>query len=167
MNFADYVVISVVLLSAGIGIIRGFLREAIALASWILALLIAWKFSDLVEPHLGGLLADAQARPWVARGLIVLFVLLIGVAAGAVIGYFVRLSIFSGMDRFLGFFFGLLRGVLLVGVFVALGQLVNLQSENWWKRSMLIPYGEDVASVLRSIVGEQLAKQREDLSAAR
>jgi membrane protein required for colicin V production len=164
MNFADYVVISVVLLSAGIGIIRGFLREAIALASWILALLIAWKFSDLVEPHLGGLLADAQARPWVARGLIVLFVLLIGVAAGAIIGYFVRLSIFSGMDRFLGFFFGLLRGVLLVGVFVALGQLVNLQSENWWKRSMLIPYGEDVASVLRSIVGEQMAKQRGDLS---
>lgn len=167
MNFADYVVITVVLLSAGIGIIRGFLREAIAVATWILALLVAWKFSDLVEPHLGGMLAGSDMRPWVARGLIVLFILLVGTAAAAIIGYFVRLSIFSGMDRFLGFFFGLLRGVVLVGVFIALGQLVNLQSENWWKRSMLIPYGEDVASVLRSIVGEQLAKQEGDLSASR
>jgi membrane protein required for colicin V production len=164
MIFADYVIIAVVLISAVIGIIRGFLREAVALASWILALLLGWKFSGLVEPYLGGLLADPEVRPWVARGLIVLFVLLVGMATGAILGYFVRLSIFSGMDRFLGFFFGLLRGVLLVGVFVALGQLVHLSSEKWWKRSILITYGEDVASVLRSIVGEQLAKERGDLS---
>jgi membrane protein required for colicin V production len=166
MNFVDYVVIAVVLISAAIGIIRGFLREAIALATWILALLIAWKFSDLIEPYLGGLLADPMVRPWAARTLIVLFVLLLGMATGAIVAYFVRLSIFSGMDRFLGFFFGLLRGLLLVGIFVALGQLVHLESENWWKRSILIPYGEDVASALRAIVGEQMAMRREDVAAA-
>jgi len=167
MNFADYLVIVVVLISAAGGIIRGFLREAVALVSWILALLIAWKFSDLVEPYLGGLLSDPQVRPWAARALIVLFILLLGMAAGAVLGYFVRLSIFSGMDRFLGFFFGLLRGIVVFGVFVILGQLVQLDGERWWKQSVLIPYGEDVASALRAIVGEQMAKQGGGLSAAR
>jgi membrane protein required for colicin V production len=160
MNFVDYVIMAIVLISAGVGIIRGFLREAIALVTWILALVLAWKFSDSIEPYLGGLLADPQVRPWAARTLIVLFVLLVGMATGAILGYFVRLSIFSGMDRFLGFFFGLLRGVLLVGIFVALGQLVHLESENWWKRSVLVPFGKDVASVLRSVVGEQLSEER-------
>ncbi len=157
MNFADYVVIAVVLISAGVGIIRGFLREAISLATWILALLIAWNFSGSLEPYLGGLLSDPEIRPWVARGLIVLFILLLGMALGVILGYFVRLSIFSGMDRFLGFFLGLLRGIVLVGVFVILSQLVRLDGEGWWKRSILLPYGEDVASLLRTIVGEQMA----------
>jgi membrane protein required for colicin V production len=163
MNFVDYVVIAVVLISAGVGVIRGFLREAISLATWILALVIGWRFSDLVEPYLGGLLADPQIRPWVARGLIVLFILLLGMATGVIVSYFVRLSIFSGMDRFLGFFLGLLRGIVLAGVFALLGQLVQLDSEGWWKRSILLPYGEDVASLLRTIVGEQMAKQGEDV----
>ena len=38
-----------------------------------------------------------------------------------------RLSIFSGIDRLLGFVFGLLRGVVLLGVFVILGQLLQLR----------------------------------------
>ena len=35
--------------------------------------------------------------------------------------HFVRLSLFSGVDRLLGFLFGLLRGLVLLGVFVILG----------------------------------------------
>src|SRR5260370_23085082 len=69
--------------------------------------------------------------------------------------HFVRLSIFSGMDRFLGLVFGLLRGVVLLGVFVILGQLLRLEGEKWWTRSLLIPYGESVANGLRALVGEQ------------
>jgi membrane protein required for colicin V production len=81
-------------------------------------------------------------------------VLLLGAAIGALLSHFVRLSIFSGMDRLLGFAFGLLRGFLLLGVFVILGQLLRLSGESWWRHSLLIPYGESVANGLRSLVGE-------------
>jgi hypothetical protein len=54
-------------------------------------------------------------------------VLLLGAGIGATASHFVRLSIFSGMDRLLGFFFGLLRGFVLLGVFVILGQLLRLR----------------------------------------
>src|SRR5690606_37534707 len=108
MTFVDYLVIVIIVVSSAIGIIRAFLREAVSLASWVLALLLAWRFSDVVEPHLGGLLADPDVRPWAARVLIAVGVLLFGMAVGAVLNYFVRLSIFSGTDRFLGFVFGLL-----------------------------------------------------------
>ncbi len=155
MNVTDYLVIAAVAVSAIIGAMRGFLREAVALVTWLLALFIAWHFSDLVEPHLGGLLAGSYVKPWAARVIIVVLILLLGAAIGALVAHFVRLSIFSGMDRFLGLVFGLLRGVVLLGVFVILGQLLRLDDEKWWTRSLLIPYGESVANGLRALVGEQ------------
>src|SRR5882724_2942990 len=155
MNVTDYLVIAAVVISAIVGALRGFLREAVALVAWLVALFIAWHFADLIEPHLGGLLAGSYVKPWAARVIIVLLILLLGAAVGAMLAHFVRLSIFSGMDRFLGLVFGLLRGVVLLGVFVILGQTLRLDGEHWWTRSLLIPYGESVANGLRSLVGEQ------------
>jgi membrane protein required for colicin V production len=154
MVLTDYLIIAAILLSAIVGALRGFLREAVALGAWIVALFLAWHFSDLIEPHLGGLLGDSEIRPWAARLIIIVLVLLLGAAIGALLAHFVRLSIFSGMDRLLGFAFGLLRGFLLLGVFVILGQLLRLSGESWWRHSLLIPYGESVANGLRSLVGE-------------
>src|ERR1700759_5169003 len=150
MNVTDYLVIAALVISAVIGALRGFLREAVALVTWLLALFIAWHFADLVEPHLGGLLAGSYVKPWAARIIIVILILLLGAAVGAVLNHFVRLSIFSGMDRFLGLIFGLLRGVVLLGVFVILGQLLRLDGERWWTRSLMIPYGESVANGFRA-----------------
>ena len=65
-----------------------------------------------------------------------------------------RLSIFSGMDRLLGFVFGLLRGFVVLGVFVILAQLLRLNEGEWWRHSLLIPYGESISNGLRSLVGE-------------
>lgn len=155
MNSTDYVVIVAVMLSAVMGVARGFLREAVALGAWVIALFLAWHFSDLIAPHLGGLLSDSEVRPWAARVIIVALVLLLGALVGAMLGHFVRLSIFSGLDRLLGFAFGVLRGFVLLGVFVILGQLLRLQDEPWWRHSVLIPYGESVANGLRTLVGEE------------
>lgn len=153
MNIADYVVITAVVLSAIVGALRGFLREAIALAAWLVALFVAWHFSDTIEPHLGGLLTASDVRPWAARVIIVALILLLGAGIGAIMGHYVRLSIFSGIDRFLGFLFGAARGAVLIGVFVILGQLLRLDGEMWWRHSMLLPYGHSVANGLRVLVG--------------
>jgi membrane protein required for colicin V production len=165
MNVTDYLVIAAVVISAVVGAMRGFLREAVALVTWLLALFIAWHFADLVEPHLGGLLAGSYVKPWAARVIIVLVIVLLGAGIGALLNHFVRLSIFSGLDRFLGLIFGLLRGVVLLGVFVILGQLLRLDGDKWWTRSLLIPYGESVANGLRAMVGEQRVRHSGGVSA--
>ena len=159
MNATDYLVITAIIISATIGAARGFLRESIAFGAWLIALFLAWHFSDLIAPHLGGLMSDSEVRPWAARIIIVALVLLLGAGIGATLGHFVRLSIFSGMDRLLGFAFGLLRGFVLLGVFVILGQLLRLQGEHWWRGSLLIPYGESIANGLRTLVGEERVRQ--------
>jgi membrane protein required for colicin V production len=163
MLITDYVVMAAVVIAALVGVARGFLREAIALVTWIFALVLAGHYADLIEPHLGGLLAGALVKPWVARLIILALVLLIGALIGALADHFVRLSIFSGVDRLLGFVFGLLRGLLLLGVFVMLGQLLRLDSEHWWRDSRLMPYGESVANGLRFLVGDGAVAHNRDL----
>jgi membrane protein required for colicin V production len=155
MNITDYVVIAAIVLSAIVGSVRGFLREVVAVVTWILALFLAWHFSDLIAPHLGGLLAGSPVKTWAARIILVTLILLLGAGIGAILTHYVRLSIFSGMDRFLGFVFGALRGLVLLGVFVILAQLLRLDEERWWRRSLLIPYGESIANGLRVLVGEE------------
>src|SRR6266480_1164444 len=121
MNLADYLVIAAIVASAIVGAVRGFLREAVALAAWVIALSLAGHFADLIAPHLGGLMSDSGVRPWAARAIIVLLVLL--------------------------------------GVFVILGQLLRLPEEHWWQHSMLIPYGESIANGLRMLVGEERVRR--------
>ena len=154
MTTADYVIIATLLISGLIGSARGLLREGIAFVTWIVALILAWHFSDLVEPHLGGLLSAAEVKAWAARLIILLGVLLVGGLVGALAHQFVRLSIFSGVDRLGGFAFGALRGLLLFGIFVMLGQLLKLDRDHWWRDSHLIPVGESIANGVRFLVGE-------------
>jgi len=163
MNLTDYLLIVTIVLSAIVGAARVSCARRSPVAAWVIALFLAWHFSDLIAPHLGGLMSDSEVRPWAARVIIVLLVLLLGAGVGAALAHFVRLSIFSGMDRLLGFGFGVLRGFVLLGVFVILGQLLRLQEEQWWRHSMLIPYGESIANGLRTLVGEERVRRAGDL----
>ncbi len=152
MTAVDYSIAALIVISALVGLARGLLREVIALISWIVALLIAWHMSAHLEPYLGGLLAAGpQVQLWAARAILLFAVLLLGAGIGAMAGHLIRLSLFSGMDRFMGFVFGLVRGLVILGVLVIFCQTLKLDGERWWRKSMLIPYGEDIASVVRSM----------------
>jgi membrane protein required for colicin V production len=155
LKSADYWVVAIVLLIAITGLMRGFLREIVAVIAWFLALFIAWHFSGWLAPQLGGLLAEEHVRPWAARVIILLAVLFIGSIVGMFLGHFVRLSIFSGTDRFLGLTLGLVRAAIVLGVLVIVCQLLRVDEELWWHQSVLIPYAERVANGLRILVGDE------------
>jgi membrane protein required for colicin V production len=154
MVTVDYIFIAIVVLSAVVGAVRGLLREVIALVTWIAAVWGAWAFADLAEPFLGGMLEGSAARPWAARAVVFIAILLLGAAIGALVNYFVRLSIFSGTDRLLGFLFGLLRGAVAIGVLVIIVQQLKIDRDPNWRSSQLMPYAEQIANALRSLVGE-------------
>ncbi len=155
MNWTDYLFIGLLVFSGIAGLMRGLLREVISLISWIAALWIAWTFSSSLEPYLGGALKDAAVRPWAARAIIFVAVLLVGAAIGGLLSHFVRLSVFSGIDRMLGMLFGLLRGVVVLGVLAMLAHAVRLHEEPWYRGSLLVPYAEQAGNVMRALVGER------------
>ena len=162
MIFVDYLLIAILLVSVIIGALRGFLREAIALVSWILALFLAWQFAAVTRAasrrlarrasghaHLGGARAHRSWPCWSSAA-----------SSGALLGHFVRLSLFSGLDRLLGFFFGLLRGLVVLGLLVILGQLLRIDAEPWWEQVEAHAAGERIANGLRAIVGEHWPPDR-------
>ena len=154
MTGADVVILLIVLGSTLIGALRGFIREAVSLAFWIIAIWASWLIGPVVEPHLGGLLADPHVAPWVGRLVILVIVLLIGWGAGWLLSWFTRSLGLGPIDRVIGVLFGAARGVVLVGLMIIGGELLHMNREQWWSRSMLVPYGETVGDWLRAMVGE-------------
>lgn len=152
----DYILIAVVLLSAIVGLFRGFLLEVISLVTWILALWLAWKFAPALAPKLGGVLKEPPYGLWAARSILFLIVVVAGWIIGAVINHFVRLSMFSGLDRLLGFLLGLGRGVVIIGVAIILAQAARLDDEAWWQKSRLATVFTPVAGFLRALAGDHL-----------
>jgi membrane protein required for colicin V production len=152
---ADVLILLVLLGSTLIGLLRGFVREAVSLAFWIVAIWAAWKFGPLVEPHLGGLMADPKIAPWVGRLAILVLVLLFGWLIGMLLSYLTRSVGLGPLDRVGGLLFGVARGMVLVGLMIIGGELLHLNQEEWWHRSRLVPYGETVGDWLRGMVGER------------
>ncbi|MBS1200105.1 MAG: hypothetical protein H6R27_783 [Proteobacteria bacterium] len=149
MNGADYLFIGILVVSLMLGVMRGFVREGIALLVWLIGLWLAWHYADLLHPYLGGTLAQPGLREWVARVLMLALVLLVGSAIGALVSYLVtRATGLAVTDRLLGAMFGLFRALVMIGVFVIVGQGLDLDGERWWKSSRLMPYAEHAGSWL-------------------
>ena len=152
----DYIILAIVLISAIAGLVQGFLRESINLVTWVIAVWLAWKLGPVLGPHLGGTLREPPYGLWAGRAIVFIAVLVVGAIVAAIVNHYVRLSIFSGLDRFLGFVLGIGRGTVIVGVCIVLGEAVHLDGEGWWKGSCLMPLVQPVSAVLRTIAGDHL-----------
>jgi membrane protein required for colicin V production len=155
VTLADFLIIFIMLASTAVGAWRGFVREAVSLVFWVAGVWIAWKFGPMIEPHLGGLLAEPAVRPWIGRLVVFLIVILTGMVVGFVLQYFTRSVGLGVLDRAIGIMFGFARGLVLVGLAVIACELLHLNHEDWWKESRLITYGETVGDWLRAMVGEK------------
>jgi len=149
MTPVDVVILGLCIVSAGIGLWRGFVKEALSLLTLLAAIWLAWRFAALVEPALGKWAGDAEVRTWVAR--VVVFVLVL--IAGGLVAWFARTLIrhtgLSGVDRLLGAAFGLIRGLLVVGLGVIVLEFLALDQDAWWQNARLRPYAEQVAAAVR------------------
>ncbi len=149
MNGADHLFAIILLASGILGFVRGFVREAIALLTWLVALWVAWHYSELVNPWLGGALAEPGVREWAGRAIMLLIVLLIGSVVGSIAGYFAqRAAGLAAVDRLIGATFGLLRGVVIIGLIVIGGRAVHLDGESWWNETRSMPFAASVANWL-------------------
>ena len=153
MTPVDYILAATVLLSVLFGVVRGFLRESVALLGWLVGLWLAWRYSYLLLPYLGGNLAGTDLQEWVARALVLLVTVIASWLLGAMLSYLVQRSgLTLGVDRLLGGLFGLVRGAVIVGFAVMLGEAAQLNTEAWWQASKGMPVGVEMARVLRGYV---------------
>lgn len=119
----DGVVALVIVVSAILAYSRGFVREAMAILGWIAAAILAFLFAPKAEPlikeipKVGEYLQGSCELSIIAAFAAVFAVALVVVSVFTpLFSSVVQRSALGGLDQGLGFFFGVLRGILLVAV---------------------------------------------------
>ena len=140
MNLADWVIVGIMLVSSLISLKRGFVKEALSMANWVVAFVVAMTFRD----PLAGLLVDTIATPsirdMVAFAVLFAATLIVGAMVNYLIGELVRMTGLSGTDRLFGMIFGFIRGFIIVmAVLLLLPSIVPVDKDPWWQQSVLIP----------------------------
>lgn len=154
MTTFDFVMIGVLAFSMLISLQRGFVREALSLAAWVAGVILSRWYGNFVADLLSSMVPSAAIR--VPLGHFLVFFLVI--IAGAIIGYLLKSMLkavgLSLTDRLLGCAFGLVRGLVILVLVVAVMQWLDLFSKlHWWQDSLLLPHILAVEDRCRDFLG--------------
>lgn len=158
MNWVDYLILGIIVLSLVLSAWRGFTREALSLAGWILAFWVAITFSDNLMVILAHQIESPTARLIVAFAILFIATLLLAALINYLACQIIQISGLSGTDRMLGIFFGMARGILVVACLVLIGGMTPLPQESWWRHSQLMHYFESIALWMAHFMPTELAQ---------
>ncbi|MHA7841409.1 MAG: CvpA family protein [Gammaproteobacteria bacterium] len=144
-NWADWFVFGIIACSMVVSFWRGFVKEAVSLATWVLAFFLAFHYMGAVALWIKPWIATKALATGVSFAVIFFSVLLMGGIINYIIGAFIGGTGLSSMDRLLGFGFGFVRGTLLVVVIVMLAQAMAFNQSSTWRHSVLLPLFTHVA----------------------
>jgi len=159
LTLFDFVVLGVIALSLSIGVWRGVVSEILALIAWVAAFLAARAWgarvgdltaTGLVDPmwrHIAGFLE-------VFVGVLVLFAL-----ARWLMALMLKAVGLRPLDRMLGAFFGMARGLLVVWLGVLLSGFTSLPQEPWWRQAVLAPPFETAVLAAKPWLPQDLANR--------
>lgn len=158
MVAADLIVLSIIVISIVVSLMRGFVKEALSLAGWLVSLWIAMTFSSGMAELFGDSIKDPTLR--LLAAFICLFVL--SLIIGSIINFFatqfVQRAGLTGVDRTIGVVFGILRGILLVTIIVMLLGLTTLPQESWWDDSFFLFRFEAIATWLKDLLPDDISR---------
>lgn len=158
LGWVDWTLLAVLAVSAVVGLVRGFVFEAMSLAGWAVAWFAAQWFAADLAPHLpvgapGGALNHAAA-------FVACFV--VALLAWALLARLVRLLVratpLSPADRVLGAGFGLARGAVLLLALATVVALTPVRQSAPWRESHGAMWLNTAMQGLKPVLPEDLAR---------
>lgn len=157
MNIFDWIIVVIIFISGLISVWRGFVKEAISLATWIVAFWVALVFA----PKLAAILPGGLESPMLRWGISAIGLFMSTLLAGGLVNFLVSSLVertgLSGTDRSLGVVFGILRGVVIVALLVLIAGDTAFREEGWWRESRLVPRFEPFGQWIREAYPAGLA----------
>jgi membrane protein required for colicin V production len=157
LTFIDPVVVLVIIVSAIYATYRGFVSESLSIFAWAAAAFATLLFG----PRLGPMTHQLVSTPWLATVIGYAVVFLVVLIPLSFISFrfseTVKHSPVNTLDRSLGFAFGVVRGLAVIGLaYIAFSLAVPLRSQpDWMTGARLLPLIQTSAEVLLSIVPNQ------------
>lgn len=137
MTVFDFAVLGIMGVSILVSVMRGFLREVMALLAWIVAFWVANLFTDQLAPLLPAAIPSPELRFLAAFIFLFLGVLLLMTLIAIAVSQLLKAIGVEPLDRALGALFGFARGMIIVLVMVLLSGLTDLPKQPIWKNAML------------------------------
>lgn len=161
MNWLDYVLLAILLLSVVMSARKGFSREIIGLTAALAALVLGMWFYGLAGSFLLPYVSSGRVANLAGFLLVVFSVLLLGWMLGWIVSRFLRTVGLSLLDRLLGAAFGFIRGLLIViallTAFMAFGPQVDSKSVSASVlNSRIAPYVLDASHLFVKIAPMEL-----------
>jgi membrane protein required for colicin V production len=158
MTAFDYVVLTILVASIVISVLRGLVKEVLSLLAWLAAFVIANRYGA----QMAALLPDAVPAGTVrlVSGFAILFIgtMLLSSLVNLAIAHIIRASGLQVVDRGLGGLFGLARGVLIVLTLVILAGLTDLPRQPVWRDAVLSPMAESAVRTIKPLLPDEWAR---------
>jgi membrane protein required for colicin V production len=140
MTWIDYGIISIIILSAVIGLFRGFVNEVLSLIVWAAAVYIAFRFAVPVSYLFDGMTNKPMVSFIVSFALLLIITLILGNIIRRLLNQLIEKTGLSGTNRTLGFAFGLCRGVIVLALLLVIMSWTTFSNSLEWKNSVLLPH---------------------------
>lgn len=157
MHGIDILILTIIGVSTVISLARGFIREALSLIGWVLAIWVASRFADVLAVYLEAWIAPAQLRFIIGFAALFVATLFVAGMVNYLIGQLVRRTGLSGTDRVVGMLFGVVRGGIVVALLVLLAGLTTIPEGPWWHESVLIAHFEQMADWMQQELAPQVS----------
>ncbi|MCB5187230.1 CvpA family protein [Methylobacillus caricis] len=136
MTGFDYAVLGIIGFSVLLSVMRGFVREVLALVSWVVAFIVARFYTVEFSAFLPESIPSEELRFLAAFLILFLSSLLVCSLLAIAISHIFKKIGLSWLDRSLGVIFGLARGIMIVGILVLLAGLTALPQDQRWRNAM-------------------------------
>ena len=155
-NYIDITIVAIILITALIGFMRGFIWMSVFLATWAGAIILAIKYKDELATQLPVKLNNEVAQTGLAALLIFLGVLIIGAILNYLLNKAIKAVGLGMFDRILGTVLGIGLGGLAVTLLIMLLGVTELPDQDAWKNSKFIPKVQEGAAWVKSVIPENM-----------
>ena len=129
LNIVDFATIIVLVISGVLATLRGLTREIMGLAGWPISIVAARLAAPYLEPLLTDMIRVEGISSALAWGIPFIVVVVLWFAFSSVVSPGLSKAGLGGLDRWLGFLFGLIRGFVIVLV-IYIGAVIAAEGED-------------------------------------
>ena len=154
----DFVVVLAILVSTGYAVWRGFLAETLSIFAWVAAAFGCLYFGPAIVPLMRSMIAASWLAALCGYAAVFLAVLIPLSFMSHRFSQTVKDSPVGPIDRALGGAFGVIRGLVIVGLaHIAFTYFVPVPRQpEWLSRARMLPVIQDTDEVLLSMVPERV-----------
>ena len=161
MTVFDYIVLTILIASIVVSMVRGLVREVLSLVAWLAAFVVANRWgTDMAALLPAAVPAVPAGTVRLVAGFALLFVgtlLLVGLVNLA-IAHIIDVAGLKVVDRGLGGLFGFARGGLIVMTLVILAGLTGLPKQPLWRNALLAPIAETAVHTVKPWLPDDWAR---------